>query len=152
MKKRVIIQTEDIDIAALTAQLGTAEDGAVVTFIGRARNNSMGKGVDHLDYEIYNSMAIKELQKIADEAMEKWPITMCFIVHRYGPIAIGEASIFIGVSSPHRKEAYESSSYLIDEIKRRVPVWKKEFYRDGSSWITPKDAADSPHASATTNR
>lgn len=152
MKKRVIIQTENIDAAILTTQLGSAEDGAVVTFIGRARNNSMGKGVDHLDYEIYNSMAIKELHKIADEALAKWPITTCIIVHRYGSIAIGEASVFIGVSSPHRKEAYESSSYLIDEIKRRVPVWKKEFYQDGSSWITHKDTTDSPHASAPAGR
>src|SRR5512136_1711528 len=98
MKNKVVIQTEDIDIAGLTGKMGSDGDGAVVIFIGRARNMSRGKNVDYLQYEIYNSMAIRELQKIVDEATEKWKLGSCIVVHRYGTIAIGEASVFIGVS------------------------------------------------------
>ena len=141
MKKKVIIQKEEIDITALISQLGTEGDGAVVAFTGRARNMSRGKSVDHLEYEIYNSMALKELQRIVDEAAEKWALNNCVVIHRYGSVAVGETSIFIGISSPHRDESYESSRYIIDEIKKRVPVWKKEFYRDGSSWIIPGNTA-----------
>jgi molybdopterin synthase catalytic subunit len=132
--KKAIIQKEEIDASKLITQIGTESDGAVVTFIGRARNLSEGRNVEYLDYEIYNGMALKELEKIIGEASSRWPLNCCLVVHRYGRIAVGELSIFIAVSSPHREESFDSSRYIIDEIKRRVPIWKKEYFAGGSEW------------------
>jgi len=92
------------------------------------------KSVEYLVYDIYNGMAISEIQKIVDEAVERWSLNSCLVVHRYGKVAVGETSVFIGVSSPHREESFASSRYIIDEIKHRAPIWKKEFYSDGSRW------------------
>jgi molybdopterin synthase catalytic subunit len=80
-------------------------------------------------------MARKQLQKIAEEACARWPLSHCTVVHRYGSVAIGEASIVIVVSSPHRREAFQAVQFIIDTVKEKVPIWKKEFYSDGSSWI-----------------
>ncbi|MBN1533553.1 MAG: molybdenum cofactor biosynthesis protein MoaE [Spirochaetes bacterium] len=130
-----MIQQEAIDVAKYSCQLGSDADGAVVTFTGRARNMSGDKAVEYLVYDIYNGMAINEMQRIVDEAMERWRLGSCLVVHRYGKLAIGETSVFIGVSSPHREESFASSRYIIDEIKHRAPIWKKEYYSDGSRWI-----------------
>ena len=133
--KKVIIQSEPIDVPKIMSEIGTDEDGAIVSFTGRARNHSHGKSVKYLQYEIYNGMARKELEKIAKEAEDKWSLNTCIVVHRYGKINVGEPSIFIAVSTPHRKESYSSSQYIIDEVKERVPIWKKEFYTDNSEWV-----------------
>ena len=132
---KIIIQREPLDIERLITEIGTDSDGAVVTFIGKVRNNSMGKDVKCMEYEVYNSMAKGELQKIADNAIARWRLNCCIIIHRSGIVNIGEASIFIGVSSPHRDEAFQSARYIIDTVKKKVPIWKKEFYSDGSEWI-----------------
>lgn len=136
--KKIILQQDPIDVSALLKTAGTPEDGAILSFIGTPRRFSMDKEVEYLHYEAYESMAQKELQKIADTAMDKWPITNCIIVHRYGKVELGEASIVIAVSSGHRDEGFQSLRFIIDTIKKTVPIWKKEVYRDGSVWISDR--------------
>jgi len=134
----LVLQTDSINLEKSLTKLGAKSDGAVVTFIGQARNNSKGKKVLYLEYQVYESMAKKELKKVLEEAKQKWPITNCLTIHRYGKVKIGETSIFIAVSAPHRLEAFEANKYIIDEIKKRVPIWKKEYYSDGTAWITDR--------------
>ena len=136
--KDIYIQEEAIDIAAILDKGASASDGADIAFIGRVRNNSRDKNVTLIDYEIYPEMALSELNKIADEAVEKTNLNRCIIVHRYGKVFPGETSIVIVVSAPHRAQTYEGSRYIIDEIKKRVPIWKKEHYTDGSEWISDR--------------
>jgi molybdopterin synthase catalytic subunit len=136
MMIEIILQSDPINVDELMSDCSTDSDGAIVTFTGRARDNSKGKKVTHLEYEIYESMAQRELEIIAEDALNKWQFSNCIVVHRYGRICIGEASIFIAVSSPHRDEAFQAVRYIIDTVKMRVPIWKKEFYQDGSSLIT----------------
>lgn len=109
--------------------------GAVVTFIGAVRNNSDGKKVLYLEYEAYPEMAKKKLEEIAAEAKKKWPIEEIAVTHRLGRMEIGEISVVIAVSSGHRTAAFQACQYTIDRIKEIVPIWKKEFYEDGSAWI-----------------
>ncbi len=134
--KITAFQKEAIEVEKVIRETGSNSDGALVTFTGRARNRSKGKEVLKLEYELYETMALKELEKIVDVAIEKWSLSCCTVIHRYGTVNIGEASIIIAVSSPHRKESFSACMYIIDEIKKKVPVWKKEFYSDGSVWIT----------------
>jgi molybdopterin synthase catalytic subunit len=135
---RIILQKDPIDVAAHLNDVGTDEDGAVVSFIGRARCRSNDRDVKYLEYEAYEGMAEKELRRIAKDAKERWHATTITIVHRFGRVAIGESSILISVSSAHRDEAFQSTRYIIDTIKKTVPIWKKEFYSDGSMWISER--------------
>lgn len=135
----ITIQQEPIDIARALASSGTDADGAVVNFIGRVRNNSQGKTVTHLEYEAYSEMARKQLRKIVDEAVARWSLNSCSVVHRSGTVNVGEASILITASAPHRNAAFQAVQYIIDTVKIKVPIWKKEFYSDGSSWINGKE-------------
>lgn len=132
--KKIGFQTDPIDIASVYAEIGQKSDGALVSFIGFPRSDSNGKTVTHLEYELYEGMAQKEMVKIVDDAMAKWPITDCVVIHRYGRVEIRETSIIICVSSPHRDESFQATRYIIDTIKKTVPIWKKEFYTDGSTW------------------
>ena len=132
---QVVIQQEPIDLAHVMSQAGTDSDGAVVVFIGRTRNNSNGRTVERLEYQVYSEMAHKELRKAADDASARWSLNSCIVVHRYGPVGVGEASILIAASAPHRGDAFHAAQYIIDTVKEKVPIWKKEFYSDGSSWI-----------------
>ena len=132
---KIVLQNEPIDISRVLSEVGTDSDGAVVSFVGRVRNFSNEKTVLHIEFEAYNEMARKEIKKAADDACEKWHLNSCLVMHRFGRIEIGEACIIIAVSSPHRKEAFQAAQYIIDAIKKEVPIWKKEFYSDGSSWI-----------------
>jgi len=136
--KDIYIQEEPIDMAVIFEKGASSSDGADIAFIGRVRNNSRKKEVTLIDYEIYPEMALNELNKIADEAIEKSDLNRCIIVHRYGKVFPGETSIAIIVSAPHRAQTYEGSRYIIDEIKKRVPIWKKEHYTDGSEWISDR--------------
>ncbi|CAN5671386.1 molybdenum cofactor biosynthesis protein MoaE [soil metagenome] len=116
----------------------TVEDdgaGALVTFVGVVRDNARGRKVQWLDYEAYPEGAEKMLARIGNEMREKWPVLKVAIEHRTGKLAIGEASVVIEVSSAHRDAAFEASAYAIERIKEIVPVWKKEFYEDGETWI-----------------
>ena len=136
--KKVVFQTKPIDITEGSTQTGQDKDGSVLIFVGRPRVDSNGKSITHLEYDIYEDMASSEMNKIVDEAMERWSVTDCLVVHRYGRVEISEASILICVSSPHRDEGYQASRFIIDTIKKTVPIWKKECYTDGSEWISDR--------------
>lgn len=124
---------EAIDVAAISR--GEAEDGAVCVFTGVVRNHNGGKPVVHLEYEGYEEMVVSIFDEIAREARERYGVTRVRIVHRLGRMEIGDTSVAVAVSSPHRREAFEACRFAIDELKRRAPIWKKEFYADGSSWL-----------------
>src|ERR1041384_3078606 len=111
------------------------EAGAIATFIGTTRNNNEGRKVIALDYEAYPEMAEKELARVGEEAKNRWPICRMAIVHRLGPVQITEPSVIIAVSSAHREGAFAACRFAIEEIKRIVPIWKKEVYEGGEIWI-----------------
>ncbi len=136
--KQVLTQKELINLNAVLETGVSHSDGSDLIFIGKVRNISRGKNVTHIDYDIYNEMALKEMHKIADEASVNHELNRIIIIHRYGRVTLGETSILILVSSPHRDSSYQASRYIIDEIKKRVPIWKKEFYDDGSEWISDR--------------
>jgi molybdopterin synthase catalytic subunit len=129
------VTQSQIDVNELVNYVIDPEAGAIATFIGTTRNNNEGRRVIALDYEAYPEMAEKELARIGAEAGEKWQITRMAIVHRLGPVHIGEASVVIAVSSPHREAAFAASRFAIEEIKKTVPIWKKEVYEGGEVWI-----------------
>lgn len=127
-----------IDSCALTEQVRSPQAGAVVLFLGTVREMTQGKQTVALDYEAYPEMALTKMREIADEAAARWPIVAGAIVHRLGHLELGESSIAVAVSCPHRHQAFEAGRYLIDELKVRVPVWKKENWSDGSTeWVHP---------------
>lgn len=125
-----------IDTAEVLAALGADDDGAVLLFLGVVRNHADGRSVDGMRYDAYPEMAQSVLQEIASEAAEIAGSDRIAVVHRTGELNIGEASVAIGVSSPHRAEAYAASRHVIEEIKKRLPVWKHEHYAEGdSAWV-----------------
>jgi molybdopterin synthase catalytic subunit len=126
---------EPIDLQAFEENLARPEDGAVVTFLGTVRDNARGRKVLRLEYHAYEPMALKKLEEVAANAKEKYRVTDVWIVHRLGALALTECSIAIGVSAPHRAAAFDACRYAIDTIKQVVPIWKREFYEDGSAWI-----------------
>jgi molybdopterin synthase catalytic subunit len=109
--------------------------GANVLFLGTVRSPSSGKEVLCIKYEAYREMALREMEDIVKEARSRWDIGEIALVHRTGRLRVGEISLLIAVSSPHREEAFLASRFLIEEMKRRVPVWKKERREDGETWI-----------------
>jgi molybdopterin synthase catalytic subunit len=111
------------------------EAGAIATFIGTTRNNNEGRKVIALDYEAYPEMAEKELTRLGEEARKKWQICRMAIVHRVGPVQITEPSVMIAVSAAHREAAFAACRFAIEEIKKTVPIWKKEVYEGGEIWI-----------------
>lgn len=131
----VSLTADRIDAAALEALVAAPGHGALLTFAGVARNHNRGREVLGLEYEAYAAMALAEMAKIEREVGERWPGVAVAMVHRTGLVAIGEASVVIAVGAAHREEAYAASRTLIDELKARVPVWKRERYADGSDWI-----------------
>lgn len=109
--------------------------GAVLTFCGVVRDHHAGQTVTGIDYHAYRPMAVRELDRIEAAARDRWPDIGIHIVHRIGQLEIGDASVFIAVSSPHREEGFAALRFAIEEIKRSVPIWKKELYPDGHAWI-----------------
>jgi molybdopterin synthase catalytic subunit len=127
----VALQRDPIDLAALQATDPT--DGALCLFVGVVRDHNEGRPVLRLEYEAYEEMARPLMERIAAECRERWGVSDVRIVHRLGPLAIGEASVAVAVASPHRREAFEACRYAIDTLKATVPIWKKEFYADGQA-------------------
>ena len=127
-----------VDLAAAVAGSGGP---AVLVFEGVARNNFEGRPVQALDYEAFPEMAEAEMRAIGEDLAARWPGAKCAMVHRTGRLEIGEPSVIIAVGTPHRAECYAASRFAIDELKRRVPVWKKEIYADGEAWKPNAEAA-----------
>lgn len=125
-----------IDAARLLADAVSPADGAALLFQGVVRNENEGRPVARLEYQAYGAMAEAEMLRIATEAVERFGTGDVHVVHRVGMLEIGEASVAICVAAPHRGQAYEASRYVIEQLKRRVPVWKREGYTDGDTeWV-----------------
>jgi molybdopterin synthase catalytic subunit len=102
------------------------------------RNNAHGKNVVWLEYEAYESMAVAEIRKIIDEASHRWPLLGWAVSHRIGTLKPGEVSVAIAVSTPHRRDSFEACQYIIDTLKEKVPIWKKEVFEDGEEWVSAR--------------
>ena len=127
---------QPIDPSRLMAGLGDVRAGACVTFEGRVRDENEGRSVKALDYEAYAPLAEKEGQRIINETREKFPVTSALCVHRTGSLALGDIAVWIGVAAGHRAAAFEACRFVIDEMKARLPIWKREHYADGATeWI-----------------
>ena len=123
-----------IDTAALVRGIRHPEDGAVAVFEGIVRNHSRGRRTLYLDYEAYEGMALKQMEELAARALSEFRIRDVAIVHRVGRLEIGETSVLIVVASAHRGDAFDACRWLIDTLKRTVPIWKKEYFEDGAVW------------------
>lgn len=130
----VELTREGIDRDALVAKLKQPADGAAVVFDGIVRDNTRGRKTLYLDYEAYEEMALDQMRKLAREAAERFAIDRVAVVHRLGRLEIGESSIVIVVTSAHRAAAFDACRWLIDTLKRTVPIWKKEHFADGAVW------------------
>jgi molybdopterin synthase catalytic subunit len=141
---RSAIVEREIDSAALIADVAATANGATVVFIGTVRDMNDGRGVTALDYKAYTSMAERELSAIIAEAETRWPDSRLACEHRVGALTLGEASVVIAAAHPHRGEAFDACRYVIEELKKRLPVWKREHYADGDlAWVengTPSSA------------
>lgn len=124
-----------IDTQSLIDKVTKREAGAITTFIGTVREWTEGKKTLSLEYQAYKPMAIQKLREIGEEIQSKWPKTEVAITHRIGHLGITDIAVVIAVSSPHRKAAYEANEYAIERIKQIVPIWKKEHWEDGETWI-----------------
>ncbi len=130
------VTAEPIDAARVLGDTLSPADGAALLFWGVVREQNEGRAVTQLEYHAYEAMAEKEMLRIADEARERWGTGDIRVVHRVGLLRVGEASIAIAVAAPHRGEAYEASRYVIEQVKQRVPVWKREGYVEGDrEWV-----------------
>ncbi len=131
---RTEITYEKIDTEPVVAKIRHPADGAAVVFEGVVRDNTRGRRTLYLNYEAYEEMAAKQLEALAEEAISLYPIREVAIVHRLGRLEIGEISVLIVVASAHRGAAFDACRWLIDTLKRTVPIWKKEFFVDGAVW------------------
>jgi MoaE-MoaD fusion protein len=129
------LTTDQIDITSVARRVVPPECGATVTLDGYVRQFTMGRETLHLFYEAYEPMALKEMQKLIERAKQEFEISNVGIVHRLGKLEIGETSVVISVAAPHRKAAFAACEWLIRELKRTVPIWKKEVYADGEVWV-----------------
>jgi molybdopterin synthase catalytic subunit len=125
---------EPIDPAALVARVRAPENGAVASFDGCVRNHSHGRPTLYLEYEAYESMALAKMREICAELHSRFAIHRVAMAHRLGRLEIGETSVFIAVSAPHRGPAFDACRFAIDTLKRTVPIWKKEYFEDGAVW------------------
>lgn len=129
------LQDEPIEIADLISSVGGDGDGAVSLFLGRVRDRSRGRAVLYLEYHAYEAMAEREMARIAEEARERFGLSAVALIHRTGRVEVGEIAVGVAVASEHRAEAMDGCRFIIDDLKKKVPIWKKEFYEGGSTWI-----------------
>ena len=137
------LTTEPIDVGAVARRVVLPECGATVTLDGYAREWTKGRHTLHLIYEAYTPMALRELERLGREVHERFDVAHIGIVHRTGRLEIGETSIVIAVSAPHRRAAFEACEWAIRELKRTVPIWKKEIFEDGEVWVEAQGLANS---------
>jgi molybdopterin synthase catalytic subunit len=146
----VRIVREKIETDAILARIKRPEDGAAVVFEGIVRNHSRGRRTLYLDYEAYEPMALKQMEALAAQALSQFKIREVALVHRLGRLEIGETSVLIVVASAHRAAAFDACRWLIDTLKRTVPIWKKEYFEDGAVWADGEPfPADIPRGAGT---
>ena len=133
----VAVTSAPLDLPALTAEIAgsTTGDGAITTFVGLVREQNQGRRVSFLDYEAYEPLAVRALNRILDEARESWPATRLGVHHRIGRLELGEASIIIVAASAHRGDAFAACRYTIERVKQIVPIWKHEHFEGGDVWL-----------------
>ena len=131
----ISITTNHLSLQEIMHQLEDNSAGAISIFIGNVRNQGRSGNVSEIYYEAYNKMAEEKMNEIENEVQTKWTIKKLVAIHRIGNIRVGETSIMIGVSSEHRKDAFEACKYVIDNVKTRVPIWKKEISDENQKWV-----------------
>lgn len=132
------LTSKEIDYAMLSEFVRSDQAGAVVTFLGTVREMTEGRQTVSLEYEAYPRMAEAKLAELEAEAREKWPVIELAMVHRLGHLELGDVSVVVAVSTPHRAQAFEAARFLIDRLKEIVPIWKKEHWADGTTeWVHP---------------
>ena len=143
------IGPEPVDLAALVTAVAHAGAGAVASFVGVVRDVNEGAAVHGIEYEAYGPMVVRELDAILDEVTARWPGVRAAARHRVGYVSVGEVSVAVTASSPHRAAAFDACRYVVEELKRRVPVWKREHYADGRrAWVDGR-VSTTPSAIAT---
>ena len=136
------ITYDALDPEAITDRVRSRTAGAVITFLGTTRDNTADRDVLYLEYEAYEPMAEKKLAEVAEEMMDRWPLTGVAISHRLGRLEITDISLVVAVSSQHRGHDFEAGQYGVDRLKEIVPIWKKEYFRGGEVWVeSPEDVA-----------
>jgi molybdopterin synthase catalytic subunit len=132
---RVTVGSQPIDPARLVDEVGRPDSGATVLFLGTVRDHSENKtGVTHLEYEVFAERVEPKIEEIVAEATDRWPILGVAVEHRSGRVDLTDASVGVAVSSAHRADAFEAARFIIDQLKTRAPIWKKEFWPDGAEW------------------
>ena len=131
------ITDQPLSLEPLVSVVTRSSSGAVASFLGVVREQTRGRQVLYLEYEAYREMAIPKMREIADEIRQKWKVDEIAMVHRIGHLEIGEVSVAIAVSAPHRHQALAACAYAIDRLKETVPIWKKEVWTDGEEWVRP---------------
>jgi molybdopterin synthase catalytic subunit len=134
------LTADEISIDAAVERVRHRQAGAVVLFLGTVRDNRQGARVHHLEYEAYESLALREMRAVGAEAAARWPLLGVALLHRTGRLRVGEISVVIAVSAPHRADAFAAGKYAIDTLKQRVPIWKKEVWDGGEVWIGSEPA------------
>jgi len=140
LRVRLFKKPEDFDINEAIELVSSPKSGGIVVFLGKVREESHGRRVKKLIYEAYEEMAIEEMKRIRGEALKKFPILDMVIWHRHGELEVGENTILIVAAGKHRKEAFEACIWAVDEVKKRVPIWKKEVTDEGEFWIEGEKA------------
>lgn len=135
MQTEIKISSQPIDIQRCINRVMSPESGGIDVFIGTVRNATKGKAVLRLEFEAYEKMALAEMDKIAVQSGERWPVQKLIVHHRTGVLAVGEVAVVIAVSAAHRAAAFEACRYVIDTLKQTVPIWKKEIFEDGEIWV-----------------
>jgi molybdopterin synthase catalytic subunit len=134
-----------IDLAALLARVESPSHGGIVWFVGQVRDHQQGRSVTRLEYSAYGTMAEEECARIVAEAETKWPVRVA-LQHRIGTLEIGDAAVAVAAAGAHREEAFAACRFVIEEVKRRVPIWKKEFFVDGTvEWVGAGDSRAAGH-------
>ncbi len=133
---RIAVVDRPLDPAAAMQEVGNGAAGAIAVFVGTVRDHSDGReGVTHLEYEAFEERVEEVIRNIVDEAIAKWPILAAVVEHRVGRVDLGEPAVVVAVSTAHRDDAFNAARYLIDELKARAPLWKKEHWPGGAEWV-----------------
>ncbi len=148
----VRLQAERIRGADLLSAVGSDEDGAIVLFLGTVRLHNRGREVIHLEYEAYPAMAESEMARIVSQARRRYAVSEMALVHRTGTLRIGEVAVGVAVAAPHRAAALEACGFAIEELKRTVPIWKKEVFQGGEVWIEDHPKSSSSRSSSSIPR